>query len=108
MGMCSDEYCIQRYLANRLGARHHVVINGVEVDVAGDEWACEVKLNARFYDGVGQALAYKRVLGFKEVWLIHVTDSSPVDHLKHLPALLRGLDIAAAVIHRGGVVFING
>ncbi|MFP3178956.1 MAG: hypothetical protein RXQ96_08320 [Thermocladium sp.] len=107
LGMCKKEYCIQRYLASQLRAQHHVVISGVEVDVAGDGWACEVKFNAKFYDGIGQALVYKRILGFREVWLIHVVNSDPSDHLNHLPNLLRGLNISAAVIHRGGVTFID-
>ncbi len=90
-------------------ARYHVVIDGIEVDVLGNGWAAEVKMGSHFYDGIGQALAYRRILGgIEEVWLIHVVDGGdPSQHLNKLPLLIAGgLGIMAAIVHRGGVEFI--
>ncbi|GGP20591.1 hypothetical protein GCM10007981_09290 [Thermocladium modestius] len=87
-------------------ARYHVVIDGIEVDVLGNGWAAEVKMGSHFYDGIGQALAYRRILGIEEVWLIHVVDGDPSQHLNKLPLLIAGLGIMAAIVHRGGVEFI--
>jgi len=44
----------------------------VEVDISKDNWAIEVKYNAKFYDGIGQLLSHKILYNFEELNLIHV------------------------------------
>ncbi|MGC9153582.1 MAG: hypothetical protein ACP5GY_07615 [Vulcanisaeta sp.] len=70
--LCQRESCFQDYLATLLNAKARVVVNDVEVDVYGEHFAIEIKVNPRIYDGIGQALAYKRLLNINEVWLIHI------------------------------------
>ena len=70
--ICQREPCFQDYLATLLNAKVRVIINGIEVDVYGGRFAIEVKVNPRIYDGIGQALAYRRLLSIEEVWLMHI------------------------------------
>ena len=44
----------------------------VEVDISKDNWAIEVKYNAKFYDGVDQLLAQKVLYNVENLNLIHV------------------------------------
>ena len=44
----------------------------VEVDLSKDNWAIEVKYNAKFYDGVGQLLSQNVLYNVDELNLIHV------------------------------------
>lgn len=69
---CQREACFQDYIAALMNAKTRVVLNGVEVDVYGNDTAIEIKVNPRIYDGIGQALTYKRLLGIGKVWLIHI------------------------------------
>ncbi len=69
---CQRETCFQDYLAALLNAKVRVIIDGIEVDVYGEGFAIEIKVNPRIYDGVGQVLAYKRLLKINEVWLLHI------------------------------------
>lgn len=110
VNLCDNERCVQRYLASLLGADVNVIINGYEVDVYGVGLAIEVKVNPRPYDGVGQAIALKRVLGISNVWLIHVFLRGYVDLSKHcgdLNLMLKGLDINYAVVSNDGLC-LNG
>lgn len=103
------EVCFQDYIAALLKAKSRVVINGIEVDVHADELAIEVKVNPRIYDGVGQALAYRRLLNIREVWLIHIfkhrVDLS--QWCSSLGKLLEGLQVNYAVIAKDGIC-LNG
>ncbi|BDR92742.1 hypothetical protein [Vulcanisaeta souniana] len=97
---CQRETCFQDYIATLMNARTRVVINGVEVDVYGNDIAIEIKVNPRIYDGIGQALTYKRLLGIREVWLIHIFTyrADAQQWCKELGKILSGLGIDYAVI----------
>mgnify|MGYP001770782672 FL=1 len=98
--VCQREVCFQDYLAVLLGAKVRMVINDIEVDVYGGRFAIEVKVNPRIYDGIGQALAYRRLLGIEEVWLVHIF-TYKIDWEKwcnNLGKLLMGTSINYAVV----------
>ena len=98
--LCQRETCFQDYLAVLLSAKVRVVINDIEVDVYGERFAIEVKVNPRIYDGIGQALAYRRLLGIEEVWLVHIF-TYKIDWEKwcsNLGRLLMGTSINYAVV----------
>lgn len=72
-----DERVIQNVLKSKLsqeGLRleERVILRKegipeIEVDLLGPELAVEVKVNPRFYDGVGQAAAMSELLGLKSI-----------------------------------------
>ncbi len=72
VNVCQRESCFQDYLAMLLNAKARVVLNDVEIDVYGNNFAIEIKVNPRIYDGIGQVIAFKRLLGINEVWPIHI------------------------------------
>ncbi len=99
--VCQRETCFQDYLASLLNAKVRVIIDGIEVDVYGEGFAIEIKVNPRrIYDGIGQALVYKRLLKINEVWLLHIfTHNLDVQSwCKNLGDALEGLLINYAVI----------
>ncbi len=72
-----DERVIQNVLKSKLSQEglqleERVILRKegipeIEVDLLGPELAVEVKVNPRFYDGVGQAAAMSELLGLKSI-----------------------------------------
>ena len=70
----------------------------VEVDVLAGDVGIEVKVNPKFYEGVGQALAY-RIYGLTPI-LVHFVDYTGSRYLNSLRELSRDLPINVLVIDR--------
>jgi len=59
-----DEAQVQNIISVQLGIKPRNTFKSpffpnIEVDISKDNWAIEIKYNAKFYDGVGQLLAKK-------------------------------------------------
>ncbi|MEM1509208.1 MAG: hypothetical protein QXY49_01165 [Thermofilaceae archaeon] len=87
-----------KLLAGRIGAQACTTVKGVEVDLALNSDACEVKLYpAKFHSGFDQALALKHVAGFESVCLLHIVKSLGDGYLEGITKLCRATGISVLV-----------
>ena len=70
----------------------------VEVDISKDNWAIEVKYNAKFYDGVGQLLTQKVLYNVEDLNLIHVHKYLNPKFINGFLALAKKLNINGVLI----------
>jgi len=89
-------------LAIYLGGEKEVDHGFLKVDIVVGDIAIEVKYNANFYDGFGQVLAYKYILGYPIVYLIHVYDYIPVKFVEYIFKLAKSISINAIVLVKYG------
>lgn len=95
---CKSERCIVKRLAAIWGGEYEVDYGWIKVDIVVGRTAVEVKFNAREYEGIGQALAYKRVLKFENSILIHVQETCEDEFVNRLTKIVENLPLSAVVI----------
>lgn len=108
---CMNEECVQQVVASLLNGSRNIKYKvgsfSYEVDVSINGVGIEVKYNARPYDGVGQALAYIRLIKLRDAILLHVVNIDAEDYAEQLRELLKGLGINFIVIDKDGKCIIG-
>jgi len=112
---CNKEKYIQNILSSRLKCESRQVLTSsqfpnIEVDLYGNDYAIEVKYNAKYYSGISQVLIQKVLFNIKNVFLLHVKsflNESFINAFKKLSEELNFIGILIDKRNKDLMVFNN-
>ncbi len=88
----SNEFQLQNFVSAILNCKNRVKLEkdnfpSLEVDILCEDYALELKFEAKYYDGFCQAMIYRDIYKIKNVILLHVRLNKSIEFINAIRAL---------------------